>query len=307
MEEKPYLFYAFLIGSFVLIAMSMYSTNDLNYIWLLAGDVVTILVWEVANVSNRKGATAGNEGTDASLERKRVLWDTGSWCCIFAMMVLTVVFAHFMPDSHASSVYAILGLMICLFGSYYCEIDITNFSTKNQRSPFTHSFILPFVLWWYCYLVAIPQLIILPAMFCLGAASHLILDTTPTDAGFIKNFESLFNTKYNPKEIRWIPEKWQRWWLLASSLILILCFGFSIPRFIGTTGYIWILPQSYLGVLGTYPYLFIIIIGLVGIAGFIAALIVSWMFNKHQPKPPAETPVASSKAEDSEISETRES
>ena len=56
MEEKTYSFYGFLIGSFVLICMSYYHTQDLNYLWLLVGEGFTVLVWEVSNEYSRKEA-----------------------------------------------------------------------------------------------------------------------------------------------------------------------------------------------------------------------------------------------------------
>ena len=70
MEEKTHYFYGFLIASVVIIFMSMYHKTDLNYIWLLAGVLVTILVWEVANKYDRKikrlRQDAGLQETSAS-------------------------------------------------------------------------------------------------------------------------------------------------------------------------------------------------------------------------------------------------
>lgn len=291
MEEKTYSFYGFLAGSFVLICMSYYYTQDLNYIWLLLGDGLTVLVWEVSNEYSKKEAGQNKEEV-VIFEKKRTAWDIAAWFCNFAMMVLTVVTADFVSNSHASAVYAILGLIICFAGSFFCDIDILSFGTKPFRNPVTHSFLVPFVVWWYPYLVLSfvdheNFLIIFPAMFCLGAATHLIMDTLPENAGFIKRFEELFNIKYNSKQIQHIPDKWQHLWLLVSAGLLAICFGFSIPRFYGADNYTWTLPQTdYLGTLATFPYILILIIGLVGIGGFFAALIIGWKYETFFPKKP---------------------
>ena len=285
--------------------MSMYHTQDLNYIWLLVGDGVTILVWEVADEYSRKGTTA-NKADEALFARKRATWDIASWCCNFVMMLLTVVTADFIYESHASAIYAILGLIICFAGSFFCDIDILSFGSKPQRNPLTHGYILPFVIWWYPYLVLSSGesfLIIFPAMFCLGAASHLLLDTMPENVGFIKRFEELFNIKYNPKEIRFIPKQWQHLWLLICAAILIMCFGFSIPRCYGTYDYTWSLPQTdYAATLATYPYIFILILGFIGIGGFFAVLILFWKFGTNLAKQPEERKAAISKKDDSGLS-----
>lgn len=311
MEEKTYSFYGFLIGSFVLICMSMYHTNDLNYIWLLVGDVLTILAWEVADEYGRKEKTE-NKADEEIFERKRATWDIASWCCNFVMMVLTVATADFISSSsHASAIYAILGLIICFSGSFYCDIGMMTIGSQSRCNPITHSFILPFLIWWYAFLVLSYSLgenflIIFPAMFCLGAASHLILDTLPENAGFIKRFEALFNIKYSPRQIQYVPEEWQHLWLLVSAGILLVCFGFSIPRFIGIDGYTWSLPTDYLATLATYPYIFILIIGFVGIGGFIVGLFVSWKYNIKLSQQPGELLAAKSEVKDSAKPEEEE-
>ncbi|HME55342.1 MAG TPA: hypothetical protein VKM55_24250 [Candidatus Lokiarchaeia archaeon] len=304
MEEKTYSFYGFLFGSFVLICMSMYHTNDLNYIWLIVGDALTILAWEVADEYRRK-QTTDNKANEALFIRKQGTWEIVSWCCNFVMMVLTVATADFISGTHASAIYAILGLIMSFSGSFYCDIGMMSLDNKSRCNPVTHSFILPFVMWWYAYLVLSYSfgenfLIIFPAMFCLGAASHLILDTLPENAGFIKRFEELFNIKYSPRQIRYVPEDWQHLWLLVSAGILLVCFGFSFPRFYGIDNYTWSLPQSdYLATLATYPYILILIIGFVGIGGFVAGLFLSWQYGMKLSQKPEKKPAAKPEGKDS--------
>jgi lysylphosphatidylglycerol synthetase-like protein (DUF2156 family) len=309
MDEKTHYFYGFLIGSFVLLLMSMYNTQNLNYIWLLAGDVVTILVWAVSNEYRRKGPAASSgvtsdEGQSPSeesassedatssparpavpassgvFERKFVVWNEAAWCCNFVMLVLTVVTADFISYSHASKVYAIIGLLVSFAGSFYCNMDVLSFGESRYRNPITHSYILPFLVWWYAFLGLSADeafLIIFPGMFCLGAGCHLLLDTVPDNLTFVKQFEEFFNFKQIPKEIPHMPQKWQHAWLFASGVGLFACFGLCIPRFYLSDNFTWSLPVTgYFPTLATYPYLLILIVGIVGVGVYVAVLLLGW-------------------------------
>ena len=122
--------------------------------------------------------------------------------CNFVIMILTVVFADFI-SGNSSKVYAISGILLSFAGSFFCDMDRMSFGRAGQRNPVTHSYVVPFLIWWYAFLVLSVSagenfLIILPAMFCLGAGSHLLLDTVPTNAGFIRQFEEFFNFKQSP-------------------------------------------------------------------------------------------------------------
>ena len=61
MEGKTHFFYGFMIASFVLVVMSMYHTNNLNYLWLLLGNIIVIFIWEVADDYYRKGKEVDKE------------------------------------------------------------------------------------------------------------------------------------------------------------------------------------------------------------------------------------------------------
>ena len=223
MEGKTHFFYGFMIASFVLVVMSMYHTNNLNYLWLLLGNIIVIFIWEVADDYDRKGkevdkedeppkeskrktkaatiaddsaATETENRSETSetaeepqtpapnpakkqqekmdkekIQKRYTFWNAAAWCCNLIMMLLTVITSNFITDSRASSVYAFIGLLLGFAGSFYCDMDTLIFSIEAHRNPFTHSYLLPFIMWWYAFLVlplADASLIIFPAMFCSG-------------------------------------------------------------------------------------------------------------------------------------------
>jgi hypothetical protein len=117
-------------------------------------------------------------------------------------------------------------------------------------------------------------------MFCLGVASHLLLDTMRANVGFVRDFEDFFNFKHSPGDIRRVPESWQHSWLFFSGIILLLCFAFSIPRFYGTHGFDWTLSTTDFSNLSSYPLILILIFGILGIVGWFVAFGIAWKLEK---------------------------
>ena len=307
MEGKTHFFYGFMIASTFMILLSMSHTQNVLYSLLLIGNGIAIIIYKIADFYGLKVSAIEKEhaekkkqakktqqevteekNSDAYLYRKKDIYYTSiAWTCNLVLILLTIFTADFIDSSisRSSSIYAFIGILLGFAGSFFCDIDTLIFGIQAHRNPITHSYIVPFIIWWYAFLVGSYEerfMILFPAMFALGVASHLMLDRVPSTAGFVAGLKATFGFKEAPGDIRHIPEVWESAYLLISGLLLLTCFGLSVPRFYGTHGFTWSFVD-YTQLSGN-PFVGILIFGILGFAGWIGILVAGMLREKQKHK-----------------------
>jgi len=175
--------------------------------------------------------------------KKNIIWRKISWSCIYITAVIIALFSDYINNMPriTSVILSVLSILMSASGAYFPDIDF-NWGIDEHRNPFTHSYIIPLCIMMLSMIGIMNQfryMILLPAMFCMGYVSHLFLDCIPKST---RNFSSMIkelfiNWKNSPGDIRYIPERWEHSWLFISGIIIIVIFGFSIPKFYGTHGF----------------------------------------------------------------------
>jgi len=124
-----------------------------------------------------------------------------------------------------------------LIGAHFPDFDL-DFGTRFHRSPLTHSFIIPSLLFIaYFHGTRDTTVLRLLSMFFMGYASHLFLDIFPAKASILARFLAPFK-HYTPGDIRLIPEKWEKPWLIISGLIT-LAFAFALLSLSLPPNWVW--------------------------------------------------------------------
>ncbi|MHA1917863.1 MAG: metal-dependent hydrolase [Candidatus Ranarchaeia archaeon] len=128
-------------------------------------------------------------------------------------------------------------LLLVIVGSMFPDFD-WDLGTKYHRSTFTHSPIIPGLIFFY-YLVSpvigFPTYIWVyevMSWFSVGYATHLLLDIFPSNSGLIGMIITSFNPSHTPGDLRGVPERMERPFLIFSGIICILISiaGFLIGR-----------------------------------------------------------------------------
>lgn len=111
--------------------------------------------------------------------------------------------------------------LLVIFGSYFPDIDL-DFGTKFHRSFITHSHFVP-LFFQFVYLIK-PDVVTIElfGFFFMGYSSHLLLDILPSSKSFFKQFWPWFLYHHTPGDIRGIPEKYERPWLVLTGLYVAL-------------------------------------------------------------------------------------
>lgn len=107
--------------------------------------------------------------------------------------------------------------LLVILGAYFPDIDL-DFGSKFHRSFWTHGHFIPLFLQ-IVYLIR-PDVVIIElfGFFFMGYASHLLLDIFPSHKALLKRFWSWFRYHQTPGDIRGIPERYERPWLITSGL-----------------------------------------------------------------------------------------
>jgi len=128
--------------------------------------------------------------------------------------------ANFLSLFQVGKLYFWPALFMVIVGAHFPDFDL-DFGTRYHRSPLTHSFIIPLALAiFYLLQRPSPDVMRLLAFFFLGYSSHLFLDIFPAKASILARAIAPFKN-YTPGDIRGIPEKMEKPWLIGSGLLTL--------------------------------------------------------------------------------------
>lgn len=236
---------------------------------------------------------------------ERITWfykkiEACGWFLLFFIMIFTIITADFLPNLHrgVSIGLALLALPITgIAGSFFSDWD-WDWGPEFHRNPWLHSYLIPFSIWIFGMIVfpfEFRYFNIISGIFCLAYATHLFADCIPErTTGFFNILRQFFNFNQSPGDIRQIPKHWEHRWLFLSGVLLLGCFGLSIPRMYGIAGFDWA-GVSEDGLLIWSPQIFtLIMLACIGIAIwfgiYFKALILMKIRGKHKPKKPKAEP-----------------
>ncbi|MHA1339756.1 MAG: metal-dependent hydrolase [Promethearchaeota archaeon] len=127
----------------------------------------------------------------------------------------------------------IIGYLLAFMGASFPDLDLW-ISIKSHRNPFTHSAMLPSLMFIYFFFIFNPktieaEIIFLFTGFFIGYASHLIFDLYKRGTKFIS---ALFYRESDvpPGDIRHVPSSLERFYLSFGGLTLIFFLILTILR-----------------------------------------------------------------------------
>lgn len=249
MNGDTHNFYGVIFGTILITLISGFNAGFGKGAWFgLLTNILAMIVYGMATVIDNKHAqkekTAkkdGNTVTHAisdqvlSKAKKRAF-----------MMLYFNVFVVCLTASFDSTQWfgwniatAAIATLLVICGAEIPDFDFRIIGVDGHRDPLTHSWLIATILW-ALVMVAFPvgdTNIIYISLFCVGYASHLMLDTIPSTATFFEGIKEFFAMHHSPGDIRNVPEKWEHPWLFFSSIALFIEFALGVTRFYGTHGF----------------------------------------------------------------------
>ncbi|MFX1521224.1 MAG: hypothetical protein ACFFCD_15025 [Promethearchaeota archaeon] len=155
------------------------------------------------------------------------------WAALAFTIVFLVYFFFGSPTIRIAVINAsFLGYLIVIAASHFPDLDL-DFGIKYHRSPITHSPIIPVAVMIFYFLSSFSfSVLFLVASFFIGYSSHLFLDLIPpTGSAFGSRVSKWFEQRLKggaPGDLRGIPEKYERNWLLVSGIIVAIFFVLTI-------------------------------------------------------------------------------
>lgn len=301
MNGRTHRFIAFVIVTMALALLTFANIRNGLNIGIISGVMaISIFCYSKANEINikvaelekqqpkKKEKDSPNPNIDklTLLKKIYVKMEGFAWLVLFIAIFMTILTADFFPDYHRGVSIGIALITIpitTIAGSFYPDWD-WDWGAKFHRNPLLHSYLIPFSIWIFG-MVAFPYefraLNVVSAMYCVAYATHLIADCVPsTTTGVINILKDFLNTKQTAGDVRQIPEHWEHKWLLSSGIILLICFGLTIPRLYGTWGFDWegIDSEGKLSI--TYQLMMLMIIGGIGIGLFLIMYLKGYLLNR---------------------------
>lgn len=293
MNGDTHNFYAVIMGAIVITLISAYneSFGKATWIGLLTNVIAMIIYGSVRLIDNyetkKKKASKDKIVQVKSSEIVEDAVTNGKKLAIgilYLNMIVVCFLARFeIALWNGLNVFlAFMSMLMVICGAALADYDTLLFTINVHRNPLTHSWVIPLSLW-SLGMLAVPMewraLNLLSGFFCLGYASHLLLDCIPSTAGFWEGIKECFNFKHAPGDIRGVPENWEHIWLFCAGVSLLVAFATTLARFYGALGFDYSVEDW-----NTESIIFAII-GIGGIAIWVALMIVGRFMNKKHPQP----------------------
>jgi len=301
MNGRTHRFIAFVIVTMTLALLTFANTRNGLIIAVTSGIMaISILFYsksneisiKIAELEKQQPKKKEKEPQNSNLDKLSLLkkiyvkMEAFSWIVLFSVIFLTIFTADFFSEYHRGVSIGIALITIpitTIAGAFYPDWD-WDWGAQFHRNPLLHSYLIPFSIWIFG-MVAFPYefraLNIVSAMYCVAYATHLIADcVTSTTTGVINILKDFFDTKKTAGDIRQIPELWEHRWLLGSGIVLMLCFGLTIPRLYGTWGFDWEGVDSSGNLNITYQLMVFMVLGFIGIGLFVILYLKGYQINR---------------------------
>lgn len=293
MNGDTHNFYGVIFGTVIITLLSGFNEAFGKAVWLgLLTNIAAMMIYGWAtiidnNEAKKEKATKGTEKehkthelVDKGISKAKKL----AFIMLYANVVIVCVVASFNNTQwfgwNISAAVISVGMVI--FGAELPDFDTKILGIEAHRNPLTHSWVIPTILW-TLGMVAFPFgdiTLIYIGMFCIGYASHLMLDTIPSTAGFFEGIKEFFAFHHAPGDIRGVPENWEHVWLFSGAVGLFAEFATTVTRFYGTHGFDYDTSGDW-----NTPTITIAIIGWVAVGLWAVLLVLGHFVDKKKPSP----------------------
>ena len=135
------------------------------------------------------------------------------------------------------------GLFMVILGSHFPDFDL-DFGTRFHRSPYTHSPLIPGIIFvGYLFSAAPAWVLEVMAWFIVGYATHLYFDTINSGSGLIGFIISAFKPHSSPGDIRSIDEPLEKPFLIVGGTLCLL-MALTMRRLVRVISALPVLPIS---------------------------------------------------------------
>lgn len=247
MNGETHNFYAVITGSILISIISGINCAFGRSVWIgIITNIIALIIYGSSSLIDNVYKKKQKEEKEAKTKSKFVE-DTVSIGKKIGMLILylnvIVVCAvscfNYEYWFGANITIAMLSMLLVIAGAVTPDLDTMLFGINVHRNPLSHSWVIPIILWTFgmiSYGVGNETFVYI-GMYCIGYASHLILDTIPSTAGFFEGIKEIFTFSHAPGDIRIIPERWEHAWLFFGGMGLFAGFLTSIARYYGIVGF----------------------------------------------------------------------